>query len=110
MGLPSANPELCVSAHSNQKLLYADMVDELAAATPNATYAIYPASAEDYEKGFKTLSYKQFSNIANGLAWWLTVQLGKGQTLETITYTGPNDIRQNAMILASSKAGYKVSD
>lgn len=92
---------------SLEKQLFADMADDLARSKPNAAYAYLPVSPDGFDQGFRKVSYRQFANAVNGLAWWLTMQLGG--SLQAITYAGPNDIRQNAMIIACAKANYKVS-
>lgn len=101
------NPQYLAET-SQEKQLLVNIVDNLAATKPDAAYAYLPVSPNGYEEGFKKLSYKQFANAVNGLAWWLTAELGKGNLLQTLIYTGPNDILQNATILACAKAGYKV--
>ena len=85
------------------------IVDGMAQARPQAVYAEYPASSKDYSSGFTKLTYGAFANVINGLAWWLEDHLGHGSDFETLTYFGPNDFRQNALVLAACKAGYKVS-
>ncbi|KAI0003195.1 hypothetical protein F4779DRAFT_109702 [Xylariaceae sp. FL0662B] len=97
-----------LSGYDEQKQSLVNIVDKLAESDPDTIYALFPRSAEDYGLGFQSVSYKQFANLVNGLSWWITAQLGKGCTQETITYTGPNDLRQNAMILACVKSGYKL--
>ncbi|CAI6100702.1 unnamed protein product [Clonostachys chloroleuca] len=88
--------------------LLADMIDGLAISKPHAAYAYVPVSPNGYNEGYQKVSYRHFANMVNGLAWWLTAQIGKSTTLQALTYVGPNDLRQNAMIIACSKAGYKL--
>jgi hypothetical protein len=71
-------------------------------------YAEYPTNPESYADGFTKLTYAAFANVVNGLAWWLVDNLGPGYEFETLVYFGPNDFRQNALVLAACKAGYKV--
>lgn len=100
------------------KQLLPNIIDGLAATKPLAAYGYYPISPDGYHQGFRKLSYRDFANVVNGLAWWITAQLGRSSSScsssssssqEALTYTGPNDFRQNAMILACYKAGYKVT-
>lgn len=91
-----------------RRQLIVNVADGLARNRPQGTYGYLPVSAFGYEKGFRRVSYKQFANMVNGLAWWLTATLGRSSSFEAITYVGPNDFVHNAMVLASVKCGYKV--
>lgn len=95
-------------AYSRKQLL-PHIVDGMAASRPQAVYAEYPTNPESYADGFSKLTYGGLANVVNGLAWWLTDNLGPGTSFETLVYFGPNDFRQNALVLAACKAGYKVS-
>ncbi|KAJ8071245.1 hypothetical protein OCU04_001580 [Sclerotinia nivalis] len=88
--------------------LIVNAVDFAARFKPQAIYAEFPVSPNSYGEGFSRVTYERFANAVNGLAWWLTAQIGKSKTFDTVIYTGPNDFRQNAMILACVKAGYKL--
>ncbi|KAI9647504.1 hypothetical protein NHQ30_003889 [Ciborinia camelliae] len=88
--------------------LIVNAVDIAAKVKPQAVYAEFPISLTSYDEGFQRLTYQQFANAVNGLAWWLTAQIGKSKVFDTLIYTGPNDFRQNAMILACVKTGYKL--
>lgn len=102
------NPEaLNPAIHSKQFLPH--IVDEMALVRPQAVYAEYPTNANSYVNGFSKLTYTAFANAINGLAWWIVAELGLGTSFETLVYFGPNDFRQNALVLAACKAGYKVS-
>ena len=91
-----------------QKQLINHIVDGMAMARPQAVYAEYPTSSTSYSAGFTKLTYGAFANAINGLAWWIEDHLGHGSDFETLVYFGPNDFRQNALVLAACKAGYKV--
>jgi hypothetical protein len=93
---------------SQRRQLIVNVADGLARNRPQGTYGYLPVSALGYEKGFRRVSYRQFANMVNGLAWWLTATLGRSSSFEAITYVGPNDFVHNAMVLASVKCGYKV--
>ncbi len=85
------------------------IVDHLARVTPEAPYALYPVSPVSYDDGYRTITYKDFANAINGLAWWLNKTLGKPSVeFEVLAYIGPNDIRYTALLLAAVKAGYVV--
>jgi acyl-coenzyme A synthetase/AMP-(fatty) acid ligase len=85
-----------------------NIVDQLANVAPDGSYALYPNSPVTYEEGYRTVTYKEFSNAINGLAWWLHETLGPSTNFDVLAYIGPNDIRYNALMLGASKAGYLV--
>lgn len=95
-----------ISNWRNQLLPH--IVDHLAKVTPAAPYSLYPNSPTTYDEGYQTVTYKDFANAINGLAWWLNDNLGPSDTIEVIAYIGPNDIRYTALLLAAIKAGYVV--
>lgn len=85
------------------------MVDRLARNKPKGVYGLWPTVPTSYDLGFREVDYAQLANIVNGLAWWITEQLGPAKRDHPVlTYVGPNDVRLTAMILASVKAGYVV--
>ena len=71
-------------------------------------YAEYPVSTLSYEEGYRRITYRNFANVINGIAWWLQDTLGPGQDFEALAYIGPNDLRYPALILGAAKAGYTV--
>jgi acyl-coenzyme A synthetase/AMP-(fatty) acid ligase len=85
-----------------------NIVDQLAKAKPDGAYALYPKSPVTYEEGYRTITYKDFANAINGLAWWLKETLGPATDDNVVAYLGPNDIRYNALMLGANKAGYLV--
>ncbi|KAK2612530.1 hypothetical protein QQS21_001468 [Conoideocrella luteorostrata] len=91
-----------------KKQLLPHIVDGMARARPQAVYAEYPTNPDSYNDGFSKLTYAGLANVVNGLAWWLEDILGPGEKFETLVYFGPNDFRQNALVLAACKAGYKL--
>ena len=93
----------------NIKQLLINIIDGVAHSEPNTVYAEVPRNPATYEEGFRQITYKDLANAVNGLAWWLQDTLGPGKNFETLCYMGGNDIRYNAILLASVKAGYKVS-
>lgn len=88
--------------------LVPNIVDRLASLTPTAPYALYPRSPWSYDEGYRTVTYKDFANAINGLAWWLHETLGVGKNFEVLAYIGPNDVRYTALVLGAVKAGYLV--
>ncbi|KAL4900128.1 hypothetical protein BDW74DRAFT_183082 [Aspergillus multicolor] len=83
------------------------LVDHFAAEKPDAVYTEYPKSSSSYDDGFYQVTFRNFANIVNGLAWWLTKNLGPGNG-EVLPYIGPNDVRYPALVLATVKAGYSL--
>jgi acyl-coenzyme A synthetase/AMP-(fatty) acid ligase len=81
--------------------------DYYARVKPNAIYAEYTVSPISYEHGYRPITYKDFANAVNGLAWWLIETLGPGNG-EVLAYMGFNDVRYPALIIAAVKAGYCV--
>ncbi|KAK8069352.1 NRPS-like enzyme [Apiospora phragmitis] len=92
----------------SRKQLLPHIVDGMAVTRPEAVYAEYPTNPESYADGFSKLTYGGFANTINGLAWYLDENHGPGNDFETLVYFGPNDFRQNALVLAACKAGYKL--
>ncbi|MCJ1466280.1 hypothetical protein MMC07_004899 [Pseudocyphellaria aurata] len=102
----ATNHEQDVQASNSTKELIPNRVDHLAQVTPHALYAEYPVLALTYEEGYRRITYGEFANVINGLAWWLHGSLGPGRDSEVLAYIGPNDLRYPALILGAVKAGY----
>ncbi|KAL4919637.1 acetyl-CoA synthetase-like protein [Aspergillus aurantiobrunneus] len=83
------------------------LIDRYADEKPGAIYAEYPKSATSYTDGFHQVTFRDFGNVVNGLAWWLTQTLGPGKG-EVLPYIGPNNLRYPALVLACIKAGYAL--
>lgn len=81
--------------------------DHYARVKPDGIYAEYTVSPISYEHGYRPITFRDFSNAVNGLAWWLTETLGPGNG-EILPYIGLNDVRYPALIIAAVKAGYCV--
>lgn len=88
--------------------LLPNIVDRIADERPGDTYALWPVAPYSYEAGFRALTWAEFANAVNGLAWWLVQHLGHSQNEQVLTYIGPNDMRYAALTLAAVKAGYVV--
>ncbi|KAI1473095.1 putative NRPS-like enzyme [Daldinia caldariorum] len=99
------------AAHSNiarwQHDLLPHIVDRLARESPDVAYGLWPTASASYHAGFETITYSQFANAVNGLAWWLVQQLGPGHG-DVITYVGPNDVRLTALLVAAIKTHHVV--
>ncbi|KAL8677234.1 MAG: hypothetical protein Q9186_006327 [Xanthomendoza sp. 1 TL-2023] len=88
--------------------LIPNLVDKRAELMPDQIYAEYPVSPHSYDQGFRSITYHDFANAVNGIAWWLHQTLGSSQAFETLAYIGPNDLRYPAIILGAVKAGYAI--
>lgn len=88
--------------------LVPNIVDHLAKVSPSAPYALYPDSPTTYDKGYRTVTYKDFANAINGFAWWFSKNLGRTEDFDVLAYIGPNDVRYTALCLGAVKAGYVV--
>lgn len=87
------------------------VVDQIAETEPEAVWATVSVSPFGIDAGFQTITYQQFANAINGIAWWLEEELGRGDTTEPLVYfgTGGSDIRYPILLIAAVKAGYFVS-
>lgn len=103
----AAMSKLTSPDHPGKQLLN-NVVDRKARLTPDLVYAELPRSPVDLSQGFRQITYRHFANAINGVAWWLRDRLGFSKTFETLTYTGPNDLRYNLLLLGAVKVGYKV--
>ena len=88
--------------------LIPNIVDQLAQNEPYRLYAECPISAVSYEDGYRKISYSDFANAINGMAWWLYNTLGPRSDIEVLAYIGPNDLRYPALVLSAVKAGFVV--
>lgn len=84
------------------------IIDQRAHQSPELLYAEIPLSSTRFEDGFRKATYSAFANAINGVAWWLSEQLGVGKQFKTLVYLGPNDLRHNILLFGAVKAGYKV--
>lgn len=89
--------------------LVPNILDRLAATTPNAPYAEYPNSPLTYDDGYRCITYAELANAVNCCASFLLDKLGPGKH-SVLPYIGPNDLRYIALILGATKAGYTVDD
>ncbi|TGO65714.1 hypothetical protein BCON_0001g00280 [Botryotinia convoluta] len=102
-------PKYAQDAPTKKQLLN-NIIDGMARTRPNALWAVEPISSTTYSEGFRKITYSALANAVNGVAWWLTEQLGPGfrKDFQTICYMGWNDLRYVAMVLGAVKAGYKI--
>lgn len=83
-------------------------IEEKAQWTPNNMYMRY-APGDWKACGYKTITWKQYANAIDKMAFWFDEQLGKAVDRETMAYFGPNDPRYAILIPAIVKNGRKVS-
>ncbi|KAF7872729.1 uncharacterized protein EAF02_008800 [Botrytis sinoallii] len=102
-------PKYAQDAPTKKQLLN-NIIDGMARTRPNALWAVTPISSTSYSEGFRKVTYSALANAVNGIAWWLTDQLGSGfgKDFPTICYMGWNDLRYVTMVLGAVKAGYKI--
>ena len=58
-----------------------NVVDSAARTTPDLVYAELPRSSTDLSQ----VTFRDFANAINGIAWWLRKGLGPSKTIETLT-------------------------
>ncbi|EEA24838.1 hypothetical protein TMatcc_007939 [Talaromyces marneffei ATCC 18224] len=93
----------------NPYRLIPNIVDQLAQDEPDKLYAELPISHTDFTSGFRQITYGALANAVNGVAWWLTQNLGPaGNDFPTLAYIGPNDMCHNFLLLGAVKVGYKM--
>jgi acyl-CoA synthetase (AMP-forming)/AMP-acid ligase II len=88
--------------------LFISAIEDKARWIPNHTFMRYPP--KDWEtKGYQSISYGQWSNAIDKVAFWLDSQLGKVGDSGTVAYFGPNDARYAIITPAVIKSGRRVS-
>ena len=83
------------------------LIDDIAHNNSSRTFCSL-AKSSNISDGFQDISYGTFANSINCLAWWIEENLGKSSTLETVSYTGPPDLRYIVLAIAAQKTGYKA--
>ncbi|RYC56144.1 hypothetical protein CHU98_g10065 [Xylaria longipes] len=91
--------------HSNTARWQGDLlphvVDRLASETPDDIYGLWPVGCASYKTRFREVNYAQLANIVNGLAWWIVDQLDTSDGEQVLTYIGPNDLPDVALLVPS---------
>lgn len=91
---------------SGQLIVHA--IEEKARWIPSNMFMRY--ALEDWEQdGYKTITWKQYANAIDKMAFWFDEQLGKAVDRETVAYFGPNDPRYAILVPAIAKNGRRVS-
>ncbi|CAN9113724.1 unnamed protein product [Alternaria alternata] len=90
---------------SGQLIVHA--IEEKARWIPNNMFMRY--ALEDWEQdGYKTITWKQYANAIDKMAFWFDEQLGKAVDRETVAYFGPNDPRYAILVPAIAKNGRRL--
>lgn len=88
------------------KRLLPSVLDEWVALEPHKTAAILPTSAR--MGTWNRLTYLEYSELVNSLAWYIEKTVGRSENAETISYIGANDWRYPSFWVAAMKCGYCV--
>lgn len=112
---PSASTEVNTAADMTRESpeygtrLLPSLIDEIATTTPNRVYASVPRDDADMSKGFKDVTYAEFSRAIDALSWWLDETLGKADgTFPTFAYFGPRDLGYAIVVVAAAKVSRRV--
>ena len=90
----------------DQKLL-PTLIDERASSEPDRLYCAFVKTA-NIDDGVVKISYSEFANAVNRLAWFIEETFGKSDNFTTLAYIGLSDIRYAMLTLAAAKTGHKV--
>ncbi|KAL8953437.1 MAG: hypothetical protein Q9222_000711 [Ikaeria aurantiellina] len=80
-------------------------IDRLAQEDP---HAIFVTIVDTH--GLEPVSFSQYANAINGVAWWIENQMGRGHGNNGIVYlgTGGGDLFYAVLMVAALKAGYHM--
>lgn len=77
-------------------------IDRRASETPDRVWAVIPKT-ENLRDGYRNVTYAQFANGINKVAWWLDNHLPRLGEFDTVFYDGPNDVRWLFIMFAIQK-------
>ncbi|KAI1185029.1 transferase family protein [Nemania serpens] len=87
--------------------LIPQIMDSLAAADPSRTvYSLAMLSGNSFT--YRHITARAFAQAVDKTAWWLQSQTGKPDSIQTVGYIGPHDLRHILLTYACIKAGYAV--
>ena len=91
--------------------LLVNVVDAKARLVPDSPWLLYAKSSSwEQEEGYCTITWKQFANAVNRVAFWLDENLPRTQNgPQTFAYLGPSDARYYILIVAAAKTKRRVS-
>ena len=84
------------------------LIDEIARDEPSKPGFSFPEADDDLSRGYIDVTYANFANAINQLAWLIEDSLGRPCTFETMAYLGKPDIRYHFLQMAAAKTGYQV--
>ncbi|KUJ10780.1 uncharacterized protein LY89DRAFT_739770 [Mollisia scopiformis] len=83
------------------------LIDERARLEPDRLYCAFLRTV-NINDGVVKLSYSDFANAVNRLAWFIEETFGKSDDFTTLAYVGLTDIRYALITLAAAKTGHKA--
>ena len=93
--------------HGQRILL--SVIDDRARTEPNSTWVSMPVDDQDLARGYKSITYGQFSNAVNHAAHWLVEHLPFAEDpFQPFAYAGPKDLRYPILAVAAGKVGRVV--
>ena len=103
---PSASP----APKDVSPLLLPTTVDRIAEVEPQAMWIAMPLAPVEGKYKYKTITYQQFANAIDSVAWWLNKEMGKSRNVQPLAYfgTGGGDIGYPILLIAAVKAGFYV--
>jgi acyl-CoA synthetase (AMP-forming)/AMP-acid ligase II len=95
-----------MSTNTEQGTLLVTSIEEKTRWFSNHTVFRYPSP--NWEKdGYRSLTWVQWNDAINKVAFWLDEQLGAGKN-KSVAYLGPSDLRYSVIIPALIKTGRKA--
>ena len=103
---PSASP----APKDVSPLLLPTTVDRIAEVEPQAMWIAMPVAPVEGKYKYKIITYQQFANAINSVAWWLDKEMRKSSNIQPLAYfgTGGGDIGYPILLIAAVKAGFYV--
>ena len=70
-----------------------------------------PLATVEGKYEYKTITYHQFANAINSVAWWLDKEIERSRDVRPLAYfgTGGGDIGYPIFLIAAVKAGFYVN-
>ncbi|TLD06517.1 uncharacterized protein PgNI_08285 [Pyricularia grisea] len=91
---------------SSEKL-FVRKIEEKSRLIPSNIFARVPLPNWE-TNGYRSITWKQYNDGINKIAWWLDETLGKSINNDTVAYFGANDIRYAYIFAALNKTGRKL--
>ena len=101
----NVTPETKPEVPGGQLLVHT--IEDKARWFPDNMYMRY-APRDWVQNGYQTITWKQYANAIDKVAFWLSEQLGKATDRDTVAYSGPNDPRYAVLLPAVMKNELKV--